>query len=219
MGFVTIVGNGVLISALLHFKRQPYADLFHASPNSIAATLAIVSLPTLMTVPGVLAVMTAVQSLVLILFPMSSSDELMFDRMMTGSVGTVLVVCLIGPVVEEMLFRGIMLRSFLNQYSRITAIVLSAAIFGAAHLNVYQFFAGLCTGILLGWLYERTQSLWPCILFHVAYNSTLTLLASAFVEGESKREASWSVLLLLGAIIIGGVGVWLLRRTLEPRGR
>jgi uncharacterized protein len=212
-GFVAVVGNGVLFSALLHYKGQSYRDLFHASSNSVAATLAVVGLPTLMLVPGTLIAMAVVNSLVLIPFPMSDADQRMFENIMAGGFGTLLVVGLIGPVLEEMLFRGIFLRSFLNQYSRTKAIVLSSLIFGAAHFNVYQLVVGFLVGLLLGWLYERTRSLWPCIGFHVAYNSLLIWLGDMV---DVEQLSSWPLLALI-SILITVAGATMLRKTLAPR--
>jgi membrane protease YdiL (CAAX protease family) len=86
----------------------------------------------------------------------------------------VLFSCVAAPVLEEMLFRGVILRGFLRQYSRTFAIVWSAALFGIAHLNLYQMMTALAIGIVAGWLYERCRSLWPCILLHAAYNGFVT---------------------------------------------
>ncbi len=83
-GFVAVVGNGILFSALLYYKGQSHRDLFHASSNSVAATLAVVGLPTLMLVPGTLIAMAIVHSLVLVPFPMSDADQRMFENMMAG---------------------------------------------------------------------------------------------------------------------------------------
>ena len=51
-------------------------------------------------------------------------------------------------VLEEMLFRGVTLRGFLRRYSRTFAIRWSAALFGIAHLNLYQFMTALAIGIV-----------------------------------------------------------------------
>jgi len=215
-GFITIVGNGVLFSILLHYKQQRYADLFHASRNSVAATVAVVAVPILMLVPGLLVLMSSLQYLLLKLFPMSTADQLMFDRMMSSGLGSILTACLIGPVLEEMLFRGVILRSFLNQYSRAHAIIGSAIIFGAAHFNVYQFFVGLFLGIVLGWLYERTRSLWPGILLHVSYNSAISWIC--FSQADAGVDDAWLPSLVSAIIMlaIGLVGSLVLRKLLMP---
>src|SRR5256885_10235848 len=45
--------------------------------------------------------------------------------------------------------------------------------------NVYQFFGAMLLGLTLGWLYERTRALWPCIALHMSYNVAVTWLAQA----------------------------------------
>ena len=75
-----------------------------------------------------------------------------------------------------MLFRGIILRSFLQQYDRRSAMLGSAVVFGFAHLNSLQFVLAFTMGLVFGWLYERTRSLWPGILLHMAFNTASILL-------------------------------------------
>jgi membrane protease YdiL (CAAX protease family) len=114
------------------------------------------------------------------------------------------------PLLEEMLFRGIVLRGFLLRYARWQAILGSALLFGAAHLNIYQFVVGLVMGTVLGWLYERTRSLIPCIALHAAYNSG-TIFIGDWPESASTADAAWALLLVL---LAGACGVLALRRML-----
>jgi uncharacterized protein len=115
-----------------------------------------------------------------------------------------------------MLFRGIILRSFLQQYGRRRAFLYSAALFGLAHLNIYQFTIAFLGGIFLAWLYERTRSLWPCILVHGAYNSLITW---AWYSGPRPEQAAWEVPLLVWGIsfVLAFAGFSLLRRFLGAR--
>jgi membrane protease YdiL (CAAX protease family) len=120
-------------------------------------------------------------------------------------------------VLEEMLFRGLVLRSFLQQYPRWASILGSACIFGFAHLNIYQFIVGTIVGLILGWLYERSRSLWPCILLHGAYNSSLTMLY--FSGGAEKQQEIWSLSPVHWsmAFALAFVGTIVLRRLLLPQ--
>ncbi|HET9446709.1 MAG TPA: CPBP family intramembrane glutamic endopeptidase, partial [Steroidobacteraceae bacterium] len=106
----------------------------------------------------------------------------------------------------EMLFRGVMLRAFLRQYSRTFAILWSATLFGVAHLNLYQMVTALAIGIVAGWLYERCRSLWPCILLHAAYNGFITgyydwLLAHAEDPQAASLGAGFTGASFLGLIV------------------
>jgi membrane protease YdiL (CAAX protease family) len=105
---------------------------------------------------------------------MSADDVARFETQMAPGVVPTLFACVAAPVLEEILFRGVILRGFLRQYSRTFAILWSAALFAVAHFNVYQLATALAVGIVAGWLYERCRSLWPCILLHASYNGFVT---------------------------------------------
>ena len=183
-GAIAVLSNGVLFTVLLHFKRTTYSSIFHSSKKSVAAVMLSLSLPVLMIIPAMTLAVWTVEAVLFQFFPVAHWQEAMFDHMMSNGFASLVTVCLLAPVLEEMLFRGVILRSFLHQYSRWTAILGSAFLFGLAHLNVYQFAAGLFIGTILGWLYERTRSLWPSILLHGAYNIAVTAIYYAEKNGE-----------------------------------
>lgn len=93
-----------------------------------------------------------------------------------------LMVCVVAPVVEEFMYRGVgfsVLGSVLTRWPTILAVGL---MFGLAHglliaLPVLAFF-----GVALAWLRDRTQSLVPPILTHAVFN-TLALVASLTMGG------------------------------------
>jgi membrane protease YdiL (CAAX protease family) len=100
----------------------------------------------------------------------------------TGSVHTaaaaivVLLVLAAGaPLVEELFFRGLLLRSLLGRIPVAPAIVASALLFALAHFEAIQF-AGLAVfGIVLGYLAWRTGRLGPSIGAHIAFNAAAVL--------------------------------------------
>ncbi|MCP4253774.1 MAG: CPBP family intramembrane metalloprotease [Candidatus Scalindua sp.] len=96
----------------------------------------------------------------------------MFDR----SVYTFLLIVLIGPLVEEILFRGVILEGFLSRYNTEKAILFSAAIFSIFHLNPVQFISAFVCGIILGYLYVNTRSLIPCFIAHAFHNGIIFCL-------------------------------------------
>lgn len=209
MSLALVLGNGVLITTSLQLTQLSYRTLLHPSTQSPQAVMGVLALPLLCLLPGLYVAMGAVDAVVTALFPMSVAETEMFERMRAGTPIALLMTCVIAPLVEEMLFRGLILRSFLRQYPRGLAIAGSALLFGAAHLNVYQFAAGSLVGLLLGWLYERTRSLWPCIALHAAYNACVVW--GEGVQGLSPLQ--WGL-----ALVLTGLGVASLRRLLPaPR--
>jgi membrane protease YdiL (CAAX protease family) len=80
-----------------------------------------------------------------------------------------LVVSTLVPFAEELFFRGLGVRSLLP-LGRVAAIVGSALVFSLAHGILVGIPALGFFGLLLAWLRLRTESLWPCVIAHSAYN-------------------------------------------------
>lgn len=83
---------------------------------------------------------------------------------------------LAAPIAEEFVFRGAILRSLLGWAKRGSrspwiAILLSALLFAIAHFNPGQMIHAFLVGILLGWMYWRTGSIIPGIVYHWVNNS------------------------------------------------
>jgi membrane protease YdiL (CAAX protease family) len=211
-GFITVVGNGLLFVFLLSYKKMSYRSLFHPAKYPVAAMLGRLLLPIALIVPSLLFLTGALNAIVMWLLPMSNEELETFSDMLAAGAMPLFFSCIVAPFLEEMLFRGIILRSFLQQYSRIQAILWSAVIFALAHLNPYQFFTALILGLALGWLYERTRSLWPSICLHGAFNALVTFSANADMS-----DLGYSFLWLIGAAFVGAIaGGGMLVRMLEP---
>ena len=86
----------------------------------------------------------------------------------------VFTVMILAPIGEELVFRGISLRSFQRafsfRYSNAAAIFASALLFGLFHGNLVQFCYALPAGILLALLTAWTSSLFPAVFLHMIIN-------------------------------------------------
>jgi membrane protease YdiL (CAAX protease family) len=95
------------------------------------------------------------------------------------------------PLIEEAVFRGLILGGLLRRYSAPTAILVSAVLFALFHRNPFQLVGAFFAGLLAGWIYVRTRSLWPCVIFHALINLKPTLVTmGAFpwmIPGYSAR--------------------------------
>ncbi len=109
---------------------------------------------------------------------MPESTEAMFEGIMREPLGY-MAIGIFAPVVEEIVFRGAILRILLGLFSRSwhwVAIIFSALIFGAIHLNLAQGLHAFVIGLLLGWMYYRTSSVVPGILLHWINNTVAYLM-------------------------------------------
>lgn len=111
----------------------------------------------------------------------------MYKAMFEGvnPIALLIGAALIGPICEEIIFRGVILEGLTKKYSPTKAIVFGALIFGAIHLQPLQVINAFFLGLALGWIYLRTQSLWVCIAAHVLYNAMA--LSGDAGEAESAR--------------------------------
>lgn len=81
----------------------------------------------------------------------------------------------IAPVTEELLFRGLILRSLNARYGSTPAILLSALMFGAFHFDPQALVFASLVGLLLGWIALRTRSTMPSIALHAGFNAVPVL--------------------------------------------
>ncbi len=86
-------------------------------------------------------------------------------------------VAILAPLLEEFLFRGLLQNSLMPHMSVWAAILLSAAIFAAVHMDAYAFPPIFLLGAGFGYLYYVTGSLRVCILMHVINNGTAVLFS------------------------------------------
>ncbi|MGD0727402.1 MAG: type II CAAX endopeptidase family protein [Spirochaetia bacterium] len=84
--------------------------------------------------------------------------------------GTILSTIIVAPAVEELLFRGVILRGFFQNYRISTALLLSSLLFSLCHHNPAQFIGPFFSGVLFGAAYLRTNSVFPCLAGHMLTN-------------------------------------------------
>ncbi|PXX45060.1 CPBP family intramembrane glutamic endopeptidase [Undibacterium pigrum] len=213
-GVIMVLSNAVLFTAMLHYKGLSYTELFHSSAGAPVGKTLLLILPVLLLVPGLEIVLGILGGWLEAWQPVPAGQQRIFDEMMANGVHSIITACLVAPVLEEMLFRGIILRSFLHQYSRWVAILASACLFGLAHMNIYQFLCATIVGVICAWLYEKTRSLWPCIALHAGSNGAaiyayrMSLAKAGHIAWQPTAGA------YAAALVSAGLGIYILRRLL-----
>jgi membrane protease YdiL (CAAX protease family) len=104
-----------------------------------------------------------------------------------GVYGAIIKVAIIAPIIEEMIFRGIIMHGLMRNYSAFTAVSVSALMFALFHLNPWQFPATFILGLLLGILMYRTRNIILCILGH-AINNGLVLFSIYYFDTVQKTN-------------------------------
>ena len=97
------------------------------------------------------------------------------------------VVGLLAPLAEELVFRGAILRALLRWHKNAwVGIAVSAVLFAMIHMNPAQMPHAFLAGLLLGWMYYRTDSIIPGVVFHWVNNSVAYVLYNLYPDPSLK---------------------------------
>ena len=108
---------------------------------------------------------------------------------MARSIPGVISMAFLGPIIEEIVFRHVIIDDVLGFSGKAwIAVTVSAALFGLIHINPAQMVFAFMTGIILGWVYIRTKSLLPCIIGHIINNSEAVIELHLCEDGKMLSE-------------------------------
>lgn len=132
-----------------------------------------------------------------------------------------LTLVVAAPLLEELLFRGVLLESARRRYGDIGAWLLSSLLFALVHLHPAVAVNALFMGLILGFVYLAAGSLWASVLLHAANNLVAYLLLSSDGESFSLLDTVTSPLLrgaLYGAALaVMLLSAWRIRTLLRRR--
>lgn len=112
---------------------------------------------------------------------------------------SVLSTVLVGPIVEEIIFRGLIFTRLRRVFSGKAAIVLSAAVFGYCHGDFVWFCYAFVLGMIFAWTMECSGSILPAMVMHIVFNGTNELLMLL----ANWEPGSWFYLLIF---MLGSAG-------------
>ena len=105
------------------------------------------------------------------------------------SAGYYIGVGILIPIVEELIFRGIILGEFLSTMKPQAAVFLAAFIFGVMHMQPVQVGYAFVCGLLLGFVYLYSNSLFFSISIHIIFNLLGGILPVVFADNPSVLNA------------------------------
>jgi membrane protease YdiL (CAAX protease family) len=95
---------------------------------------------------------------------------------------SLLLLAVLAPLVEELVFRGLLYGWLAGRWGKTVGWIVSSLAFAAAHTEPAHIVLVLPLGLLFGWLRQRTDSLLPSLVAHIA-NNGLALVAAAYLDG------------------------------------
>lgn len=140
---------------------------------------------------------------------------------MSKCIPGVIAGVILAPIAEEILYRGILLRGMLKmRWYPWIAIPMSALLFSIMHGTTYQTIDIFPFGIIVGWLYWRTKSLYPGIFMHIVNDA----IAFGFMQlpessDDDTEEVSMKVWIIMFGISIAlmAYGINWYRKKTQPQ--
>lgn len=175
-----IAGPAILLALI--FTRNPAKTLLLSIPKAshlfLAVLLAIVMHP----------VVTSFSNVIRTLYPISEQTMAKleaFQSLMGGAPNLfvlLLMMALLPAICEELAFRGFILSGLRRMKNQWLAILVSSLLFGIAHQMLQQSIAAFAVGMLIGYLSIKTNSIFPCMAYHLVHNSLPLLVATWMAE-------------------------------------
>ena len=118
-----------------------------------------------------------------------------------------LYASVVGPIVEELIYRGFVLRSF-QKYGKIAAIIISSILFGVMHANIPQGMFAFAVGLVLGYV-AIEYSIWWAIALHIFNNCIFNDLFGMALSGLNEQMQNMiSIVVIVFFGIAGGFILW-----------
>lgn len=151
---------------------------------------------------------------------METSEELNSVIMDAGFISSFIVVGISPAIAEEFAFRGFLFGTLKDKWKPWLAIVVSAMLFGAYHMNLLQFVGGTMMGIGLAYAAYMSGSIWIGAIMHFINNGLSVILqynpeiiSKIPILGKETYAAGDMVILLVVGVVFTVFGVILLKKS------
>jgi membrane protease YdiL (CAAX protease family) len=167
---IIIIQNLIFISAILIFKKQDKLieclginrfNILKSAKYIISGFLFYFSITFLITyfnlnIPG---------------FGEQQDYLQYFGKDKYSIIISVISVAIVAPIIEELFFRGFIFNSLQKVYSQNTTNLIASLIFACIHLQFNVIIPLFILGYIIGYIRIKTNSVIPCIIFHIINNS------------------------------------------------
>ncbi|HKQ68833.1 MAG TPA: CPBP family intramembrane glutamic endopeptidase [Polyangiaceae bacterium] len=164
---------------LVHEREGRLSDMLALRKTSVWLCLAAALLGLALQGP-----VSLVEDVIYAKFPLSEANLAELRELLTAQTTPQRIVLLVaaglvGPVVEEMFFRGALFKGLRREHTDALTVVGVSLLFAAAHRDLRSFVPDMMGALVMGYLRLVSGSLWPSILLHVAFNAVAVVTALA----------------------------------------
>lgn len=151
------------------------------------------------------------------LLPLPVWSDMSFTSIRTGDPFAVVCTVVLMAMMEEILFRGIIMEALLQRYSDGIALLQSALLYMLAHPDPAQMPGAFMLGLLTGAFYLRFRDLCPSMLIHISYNAAAALMLNVGSRHFAEDSPIMYVLIVTGCAGAIMAGYFLMQRIPLPK--
>jgi len=174
IGSINLFAIGFFLLRAKSKTKCKYAEIYPIQPFDKQFLI-----PMVLILLGLSVILSEMDNVLRIFLPMPDFLMKIFMGLTLKSENlfeSIFLLSIIAPVSEELLFRGLILQSFLNQYNVWKSVLVSSFLFALMHLNPWQFTSAFLLGIVFSFWFIKFKSLLPCLIGHSLFNSLPILL-------------------------------------------
>jgi membrane protease YdiL (CAAX protease family) len=205
--FAVLLG---LLFLLFYFRKSDYRNLIFRPHKKMTGFSFLILLTIFMSAQAVFSLLGAGIEAGLNQFGFSILGEIESASSTSSTVSMLLYASFIGPIAEEIVFRGFVMRGF-QKYGIYYSIFMSAVIFGAFHGNLIQSIFATLVGLILGYVAMNYSIKWS-ILLHIINNFIFGDLLSYLTANLNEPMQAIVLYMMEGVFFAGAIAIILLKR-------
>ena len=193
-----------------YFRKMSYSEPLFSHKKTMTVKSFFIILTVFMAAQVVFSICGMGLELGLNQIGYSILEELKSASSGSTTISMFLYASFLGPISEEIIFRGFILRGF-EKYGKRYAIIISALLFGAFHGNLIQSIFAMLVGLVLGYIATEYSIKWS-IIIHIINNFVFGDLLNYLTRGYGENVQSIILYSIENAFFIGAIIILILKR-------
>ena len=151
------------------------------------------------------------------------SEEIIEMFISQGSLfSSLLIIAALAAVSEELLFRSVLQKGLMRLFKNVhVAIIVTAFVFSAFHMDFFGFLPRFILGLMLGYMFWMTGSIFPSMLMHFVNNATIVMLhylnTRGFIDIDVDHFCSTDNVLVIILSLIMTVAIFIICNRFSKR--